>query len=184
MPIVTSRTEAIGSSRKADRMVERGREGTEVNRFNSSEPNRFTYVIKPSFRFKTLTILFLPLSTQFFSERSSQMRVFFSGQLLFSDAVVLSPNGRRRRVFFFFTFFFKNLKVDPDTSFAPEFESEVIFFKNKAEHSRSKFLNSDSNSQTFQEHFETNISHAYMKRQLDKEEKVSWLPLFNRRLEC
>jgi hypothetical protein len=30
------------------------------------------------------------------------MRVFFSGQLLFSDAVVLSPNGRRRRVGVFF----------------------------------------------------------------------------------
>jgi hypothetical protein len=63
MPTITSRTEAIGSSKKADRMVERGREGTEVNRFNSSEPNRFTYVIKAVFGSKTLTILFLPLST-------------------------------------------------------------------------------------------------------------------------
>jgi hypothetical protein len=46
MPIVTNKTETIGSIRKADQMVERGGERTEVNRFKSNEPNRFTYVYK------------------------------------------------------------------------------------------------------------------------------------------
>jgi hypothetical protein len=95
----TNETGTTGSPKKIDLMVERGKEGTRINRFNSSEPDRFIHGYKCSKSVQNFIIpLPLSLSSKYFSERSSQVRVFFSDGLIPAGAAVLSPNGRRHRV--------------------------------------------------------------------------------------
>jgi hypothetical protein len=62
-PTGTNETGTIGSTKKIDLMVERGKEGTRINRFNSSEPDRFIHGYKCS---KSVQNFIIPLPLSLF----------------------------------------------------------------------------------------------------------------------
>jgi hypothetical protein len=45
-PMISNKNRIVGSTKKADRMVERKRERTKINRSGSYEPDRFAVLIK------------------------------------------------------------------------------------------------------------------------------------------